>query len=214
MTDLNELIGRAEALLRAGRFDAAVPLCEEIYVEITRQTRAAARRNNYILSIPDEEYMELYFGHSKRLGAYKIGISKKADVRARQLRSSSAATARARDFELFDCVSGPAAAVRTAEKRIKQRYSHAAVMGTEWISDRMDDAFDAYWLEREWLFEECIRMMQEFDPLAQLAREDAVIELLGGFRTADQRLAEIGRKIGLWNKEYANMLSLVGWARA
>lgn len=205
MNDLYELIDCADALLKAHRFDEAVPVCEEVYVWITKDIRNAGLERDYLTLIPDEASLELYFGYSKHLGAYKIGISQNSEARARQIRSTNALYGRGDDFELLDYTSGPVDSVRAAERRIKQRYAHATVMGTEWISDRMDDAYDEYWAARDWLFEECLRTLKEFDPLAQLEREQALFQLLGRAPTAIDRLTTIRRKIRLWQAESDRM---------
>lgn len=209
MTELRELIECAEVLLQAHRFDEALPVCEEMYVLITQEIRNSALQNNYLMSIPGEPYMQLYLGHSEQLGAYKIGISADAHKRAQSIRSENARHGHGRDFELLDCVSGPATSVRKAESRIKQHYAHAALMGTEWFGDYNKDFEDDYWCERDWLFGECERVIKEFDPLAQLDRESALAIASWGPVGALRRLEAIERKIKLWHREYDLMTEYV-----
>lgn len=204
--DIHEQIDCFEALIEAHQFDDALAVYQDIYIRIARSTLNSASSWHYLFPIPGESYMDLYFGHSEDLGAFKIGISQDAEKRAKTIRSTNALHGSGSDFQLIDYVRGPTLAVRQAETKIKRAYAHAVVRGAEWIGDCHESALDFYWVERDRLFEEWERQMREFDPIAQLNREDALVgALFPGAITAVRRIESISTKIKDWNKAVAAM---------
>lgn len=203
--DPKERIEYIEVLLKAGRYEEALPLYQEAYHFIVRHIIDTGLSRDFLLPIPGEPFMELYFGYSKHLNAYKIGISKDAQKRAKEIRANNARHNLGNDFELWDFAHGPAAVVREGERIVKAAYAHALTMGTEWISGVMEEAYDAYWVEKDKIFEAWEHNLRTFDPIAQLEREAQLMRLLGGPSSALAQINAIGRKIAEWDTHSTNM---------
>lgn len=205
MMNPSERIEYVQELLRTQQFEEALPVYIEVYEYMALSIAQDAARRNFLIPIPGEPYMDLYFGHSKYLNAYKIGISKDAERREKEIRATNARFNAGDDFELWDFIQGPAQAVRAAEKRIKSAYAHAMVMGQEWISGVAEDASDAYWVERDWVFEEWENQLRRFDPRQQLERERELAQFITGSRTVIGDINAIGQKIKEWHKHRGAM---------
>lgn len=170
----------AQTLLKAHLYEEALPLYRELYQYMTRDILDQALRLRLLIEIPGEAYMDLYVGESKRLSAYKVGISRDAVARAQEIRNVNARNRNGGDYELIRFVRGPVLSVRDAERRLKREYHSALVMGTEWVSFDAEDFVDAVWIEQDRLIEDWDRQMHQHDALATLQRSLMPLVMLSG----------------------------------
>lgn len=99
MMNPSERIEYVQELLRTQQFEEALPVYIEVYEYMVLSIAQDAARRNFLIPIPGEPYMDLYFGHSKYLNAYKIGISKDAERREKEIRATNARFNAGDDFE-------------------------------------------------------------------------------------------------------------------